>query len=48
MNQMDTALECKYIDENYFNRMIDKIKKAIRVLNGYAKYLKGRKEKDVG
>ena len=45
---MDTALECRYIGENYFNRMIDKIKKAIPVLNGYVKYLKGRKEKDVG
>jgi four helix bundle protein len=44
MNQMDTALECEYTDEGYFDRMIGKIKKAIHVLNGYVKYLKNRKE----
>ena len=44
INQMDTAIECDYIDENYFNDMIEKIKNAIRVLNGYVKYLKKRKE----
>ena len=44
INQMDTALECEYIDKNYFTRMIGKIKKAINVLNGYVKYLKRRKE----
>ena len=44
MNQMDTALECEYIDENYFNDMVEKIKSAIRLLNGYIKYLKKRKE----
>jgi len=44
MNQMDTALECEYIDQNYFNDMIKKIKSAIRLLNGYIKYLKKRKE----
>ena len=44
MNQMDTALECEYIDENYFNDVVEKIKSAIRLLNGYIKYLKKRKE----
>ena len=44
MNQMDTALECEYIDQNYFNDMIKEIKSAIRLLNGYIKYLKKRKE----
>ena len=44
MNQTDTALECEYIDENYFNNMVEKIKSAIRLLNGYIKYLKKRKE----
>jgi four helix bundle protein len=44
MNQMDTALECEYIDENYFNDIIEKIKSAIRLLNGYIRYLKKRKE----
>ena len=47
INQVDTALECEYIDENYYVRMTDKIKRAIRVLNGYVKYLKNRKEKDI-
>jgi len=44
MNQMDTALECEYIDQNYFNDMVEKIKSAIRLLNGYIRYLKKRKE----
>jgi four helix bundle protein len=46
INQMDTALECEYIDETYFDKMIDKIENAVRVLNGYIKYLKGRKERE--
>jgi four helix bundle protein len=45
MNQVDTALDCKYIDENYFNKLIDKIQNAIRTLNGYIRYLKKQKEK---
>lgn len=44
LNQMDTALECMYIDENYFNDMVEKIKSAARLLNGYIRYLKKRKE----
>ena len=44
LNQMDTALECMYIDENYFNDMGEKIKSAARLLNGYIRYLKKRKE----
>ena len=47
MNQIDTALECEYIDENYLNDMMGKITNAVRVLNGYIKYLKGRKEKEI-
>jgi four helix bundle protein len=47
MNQMDTALECEYIDQNYFNDMLKKIKSAIRLLNGYIKYLKKRKEDNI-
>jgi hypothetical protein len=41
---MDTALDCEYIDLSYFNEMIKKIKSAIRLLNGYIKYLKKRKD----
>jgi hypothetical protein len=44
MNQLDTALECEYIDEIYFNKMIEKIKRAVQVINGYVKYFKKRKE----
>ena len=44
MNQLDTALECEYIDDKYFNKMIDKVKRAVNVINGYVKYLKRRKE----
>ncbi len=44
---MDTALDCEYIDETYFNKTIDKIKNAVRVLNGYIKYLKKRKKDNI-
>jgi len=44
MNQVDTALDCEYIAENYFNKLIDKIQNAIRTLNGYIRYLKKQKE----
>ena len=44
LNQLDTALECEYIDESCFNNMDDKIKNATRVLNGYVKYLSKRKD----
>ena len=44
MNQVDTALDCDYIDENYFNKLIDKIQNAIRTLNGYIRYLQKQKE----
>lgn len=44
MNQVDTALDCDYIDENYFTILIDKIQNAIRTLNGYIRYLQKQKE----
>ena len=44
MNQVDTALDCEYIAENYFKKLIDKIQNAIRTLNGYIRYLKQQKE----
>jgi four helix bundle protein len=46
MNQLSTALECEYIDQTYFDKMIEKIKRAVRVINGYVKYLKARKKDD--
>ena len=44
MNQVDTALECDYIDKDYFDKLIDKIQNAIRTLNGYIRYLRNQKE----
>jgi len=38
------AEECEYIDNALAERLIDKIKISIIVLNGYIKYLKTRKE----
>lgn len=40
------AEECKYMEDAISEKMIDKIKTAIRILNGYIKYLKARKESD--
>ena len=39
------AQECEYIDETTSQAIIDEIKTAIIVLNGYIKYLKSKKEK---
>jgi four helix bundle protein len=44
MNQVDTSLDCEYIDEKYFNKSIDKIQNAIRTLNGYIRYLQKQKD----
>ena len=38
------AEECEYIDHTVAKTLIDEIKTAIIVLNGYIKYLKTRKE----
>ena len=38
------AEECEYIDHTVAKALIDEIKTAIIVLNGYIKYLKTRKE----
>lgn len=38
------AEECDYIDHTLAGSLIDEIKTSIIVLNGYIKYLKGRKE----
>ena len=44
IDHVDVALECKYLNDNYAESLIEEIKTAIRILNGYIKYLKGRKE----
>ena len=40
------AEECEYIDHQVSQTIIDEIKIAIVVLNGYIRYLKARKESD--
>ena len=44
MNQVDTSLDCGYINGQYFNELINKIQNAIRNLNGYIRYLQNQKE----
>jgi len=41
---VDGAEECQYIDKNQTETLIEEIKTAIRILNGYLKYLKNRKD----
>ncbi len=44
IDHMDTAEECDYVVDKDAEALITEIKTAIRVLNGYIKYLKERKE----
>jgi four helix bundle protein len=44
IDHFDVAQECDYIDDKLAESLIKKTKTAIRVLNGYIKYLKSRKE----
>lgn len=44
IDHVDVALECEYLDNNYVETLTQEIKTAIRILNGYIKYLKNRKE----
>ncbi|MDL2121669.1 MAG: four helix bundle protein [Deltaproteobacteria bacterium] len=43
IDHVDVALECEYLDNNYVESLTQEIKTAIRILNGYIKYLKVRK-----
>jgi four helix bundle protein len=43
MDHILVAEECAYIEENYKEMFIDNIISAIRLLNGYIKYLNKRK-----
>ncbi|MEA3477367.1 MAG: four helix bundle protein [Bacteroidota bacterium] len=43
IDHVDVALECEYLDSNRADSLIQEIKTATRILNGYMKYLKGRK-----
>jgi len=44
IDHMDVALDCDYIDNKVAEDLIRQVKKAIRILNGYIKYLRNRKE----
>jgi four helix bundle protein len=44
IDHVDVALECEYLDNNHAESLIQETKTAIRILNGYIKYLKNRKE----
>ena len=46
IDHVDVAEECQYIDKKQADSLIEQIKTAIRILNGYIKYLKERKETD--
>jgi len=43
IDHVDVALECEHLDSNRAESLIQEIKTATRILNGYIKYLKGRK-----
>ena len=44
IDHLDVALDCEYIDNKIAEPQMDSIKTAIRMLNGYIKYLRQRKE----
>jgi len=44
IDHVDVALDCDYMESNSSESLINQIKTAIRILNGYIKYLKGRKK----
>lgn len=44
IDHVTAALECEYIGHSEAQELIDQIKRAIILLNGYIKYLKSRKE----
>ncbi|MCJ7773137.1 MAG: four helix bundle protein [Desulfobacterales bacterium] len=44
IDHLDVALDCSYINSDFAENLIRQIKTTIRILNGYIKYLKQRKE----
>ena len=40
------ALECEYINNNHAEKLIEEAKTDIKILNGYIRYLKSRKENE--
>ena len=47
IDHTDVAFDCRYIKGDYAEVIIEQIKTAIRILNGYIKYLKQRKETEL-
>ena len=47
IDHVDVALDCHYIESNFSESLINEIKTAIWILNGYIKYLKQRKENEL-
>jgi len=46
VDHVDVAVECDYLGNNHAEIIIEETKTAIRILNGYVKYLKKRKESE--
>lgn len=44
IDHIDVAMECEYINNNHAESLVEEIKTAIKILNGYIRYLKSRKE----
>ena len=44
IDHTDVALDCSYIKSDYAEKLTRQLKIAIRILNGYIKYLKQRKK----
>jgi four helix bundle protein len=46
IDHLDVALDCDYIDNKVADDTMKQVKTAIRILNGYIKYLRNRKESE--
>jgi four helix bundle protein len=44
IDHLDVAVECGYIERNDFKEMVNEISGVIKLLNGYIRYLRSRKE----
>ena len=47
IDHLDVAMNCNYLDDSVMQTIINDIKAAIQILNGYIKYLKQRKEREM-
>ena len=46
LDHLTVSLDQKYIDDNKFRKFKEQIFEVVHLLNGYIKYLKGRKDPD--